>query len=53
MKLILARHGETAKNALGIVQGQLDFELNEKGIEQANLANLKSLQGIVKPLVLQ
>ena len=33
--IYFVRHGETEYNALGIVQGQLDIPLNEKGIKQA------------------
>lgn len=35
MKLILVRHGETEENIKGIVQGQSDGHLNEKGKEQS------------------
>lgn len=34
-RLILARHGETPYNKQGIIQGELDTDLNETGIEQA------------------
>lgn len=33
--LLLYRHGQTDANSNGIVQGQLDFPLNEKGLTQA------------------
>lgn len=35
MKLILVRHGETEENRKGILQGHMDNQLTEKGIEQA------------------
>lgn len=35
MKLILARHGETIENALGILQGHLQGKLSEQGIAHA------------------
>lgn len=38
MKLYLIRHGETDANVQGIVQGWLDTELNEKGLNQARYA---------------
>ncbi len=34
-KMVLVRHGETSWNALGILQGNADVPLNEKGVEQA------------------
>lgn len=36
MKLILVRHGETIENKLGILQGQRQGRLTERGISQAN-----------------
>ena len=35
MKLLITRHGETDWNALGIIQGRVDRDLNENGIKQA------------------
>ena len=40
MKLILVRHGETAWNRDGVVQGQTDVELSEHGRRQAELVAL-------------
>ena len=37
-RFILVRHGETAWNASGRIQGHTDIELTEKGLEQARLA---------------
>ena len=34
-KIIIVRHGQTNANVNGITQGQVDSELNEKGISQA------------------
>ncbi len=34
-RLLLVRHGETEHNRNGIIQGDLDTDLNETGIEQA------------------
>ena len=36
MKIIAVRHGQTDWNALGKIQGNMDFPLNEKGREQAH-----------------
>lgn len=35
MKLILMRHGQTASNKAGMLQGRIDTPLNEEGIVQA------------------
>ena len=35
-RLILVRHGETAWNAEGRIQGMLDVPLNALGVQQAN-----------------
>ena len=35
LRVYLIRHGETNENRLGIVQGQLETELNATGIEQS------------------
>ena len=37
MILILTRHGETVENVTGIIQGQTDGHLTEKGVQQAKL----------------
>ena len=37
-RLVLLRHGETAHNADGIWQGQLDTELSVRGLAQAAAA---------------
>lgn len=37
MNIILVRHGETIENAAGIIQGQNQGSLSEKGIEQAKI----------------
>jgi glucosyl-3-phosphoglycerate phosphatase len=37
-RVVLIRHGETAHNADGVWQGQLDTELSPRGIEQARAA---------------
>lgn len=34
-KIALIRHGETAWNAMGKIQGKTDTDLNDKGIQQA------------------
>ena len=40
MRLILIRHGETANNAGGVVQGRVDVPLNELGRRQAHALSL-------------
>ena len=35
MKLYIVRHGETDANTNGVIQGWLDTELNETGLQQA------------------
>ena len=35
LRVYLVRHGETNENRSGIIQGQLDTELNEDGIKQS------------------
>lgn len=41
IELILVRHGETDSNKRGTYLGWTDIELNEKGLEQANIAKEK------------
>jgi len=36
-RIYLIRHGETDENRQGIMQGQLDTQLNPAGVEQAQL----------------
>lgn len=38
MKVVLLRHGQSEGNVLGEIQGQLDYPLTNKGIEQAHEA---------------
>ncbi len=45
VELTLVRHGETDYNLKGIVQGQADRTLNDKGREQANAVAAKLKQG--------
>ena len=40
IKLYLVRHGETKANKLGLIFGQLDWDLNKHGIKEANKAAL-------------
>jgi broad specificity phosphatase PhoE len=37
-RLLLVRHGRSAWNALGRIQGQVDIELDEEGVQQAQRA---------------
>ncbi|MBU5688285.1 MAG: histidine phosphatase family protein [Candidatus Aenigmatarchaeota archaeon] len=37
MRILLIRHGQTDANKKNIIQGWLDFKLNESGIKQAKL----------------
>ena len=41
MKLYVVRHGQTNENIGKIMQGNMDTQLNEKGIEQARSARDK------------
>lgn len=45
MKLYLVRHGQTEKNKLGLVQGQTEADLTEKGIKDA-----EELQELIESL---
>ena len=45
MKLYVVRHGETTQNQLGLVQGDTESDLSERGIEDA-----KALQELVNGL---
>ena len=36
-QIVFLRHGESLGNAAGIIQGQADFPLSEKGINQARV----------------
>ena len=45
MILYLVRHGETVTNKSGLIQGQRDVELSDKGIEDA-----KELKDLIKSL---
>ncbi|KAL6639887.1 hypothetical protein ACP70R_022482 [Stipagrostis hirtigluma subsp. patula] len=47
-EVVLVRHGETSLNAFGIIQGQMDPELNEVGRQQA-LMVARRLSGEAKP----
>lgn len=38
VKVYIVRHGETDENRKGIMQGQLDTQLNAAGVEQAQMA---------------
>ena len=41
LRVYLVQHGETDANRQGIVQGQLDTQLNELGKNQAELVALR------------
>lgn len=41
MKIYVVRHGETAENKTGMLQGNMDTILDEKGVEQAKVAAQK------------
>lgn len=45
MRLYVVRHGETVKNQFGLIQGQTEADLNERGIEEA-----KKLRDLVESL---
>ena len=45
MKLYVVRHGETTQNQLGLVQGNTESDLSERGIREA-----KELNSLVKDL---
>jgi 2,3-bisphosphoglycerate-dependent phosphoglycerate mutase len=38
VRVYIVRHGETEENRQGIIQGQLDTQLNSEGEKQADLA---------------
>ena len=41
------RHGETAENAGGVVQGQTDVPLNENGLIQARLVGERKMNPLM------
>jgi 2,3-bisphosphoglycerate-dependent phosphoglycerate mutase len=43
LRVYIVRHGETASNRDGTIQGQLDTALNEEGLRQAEML-ARSLQ---------
>lgn len=49
-RVILLRHGETSYNATSRMQGQLDIELNRRGVEQA--ADAAAVLGERKPALI-
>ena len=50
-KLYLIRHGETVENVAHILQGQIDGNLSERGIQQAKDARVVILpQSSMKPM---
>jgi len=48
-KIIFIRHGETALNATGVLQGQRDVPLNARGREQARSGHRLALSDFVVP----
>jgi probable phosphoglycerate mutase len=40
VRVYIVRHGETTENRMGIIQGQLDTELNDEGKRQAQVTAL-------------
>jgi probable phosphoglycerate mutase len=56
MEIVFVRHGESTANAEGIIQGRFDYELSERGKEQAfktarALAEFKPFRVYTSPLV--
>ena len=41
MRLLLVRHGESEANARGLLQGQAEYALTERGVEQARLVGAR------------
>ncbi len=44
-KIVLIRHGETAWNAMGMIQGNTDTDLNDKGRHQAKCCGMYLSKG--------
>ncbi len=53
MKLILMRHGQTASNKSGMLQGRIDTPLNEEGVMQADKVRdeLSSMYGDIDVVI--
>nr|CBX25445.1 hypothetical_protein [Oryza glaberrima] len=47
-EVVVVRHGETSANALCIIQGQMDIELNEAGRQQAVMVSFTNTFQIMK-----